>query len=74
MDLEWASLPPAGDPALAARLEGASCGPHVKAPAVRAAHAASQRVSAARWRHGLLAEHPDAATRLVAHDQEGWPT
>jgi len=31
MDLSWASLPPASDPALAEWLEGASCGPHVKA-------------------------------------------
>ena len=69
MDLSWASLPPAGDPALAEWLEGASCGPHVKALAVRAVHAAGQGVSADRWRHDLLAEHPDAAA-LVAEAEE----
>ncbi|MGH3190150.1 MAG: hypothetical protein ACRDPY_38250 [Streptosporangiaceae bacterium] len=36
MDLAWAGLPPADDPALADWLEGASCGPQVKALAVRA--------------------------------------
>jgi len=54
MDLSWASLPPASDPALAEWLEGASCGPHAKALAMRAAHAAGQDVSADRWRHDVL--------------------
>ncbi len=61
MDLSWASLPPASNPALAEWLEGASCGPHVKALAVRAADAASRGISATRWRHDLLAGHPDAS-------------
>lgn len=68
-DLEWASLPEPGDPALAEWLEGASCGPHVKALAVRAAQAASQGVSAAVWRRDLLAEHPDASA-LAAEAEE----
>ena len=69
MDLGWADLPPASDPALAEWLEGASCGPRVKALAVRAADAAGRGVSAAQWRHDLLAAHPDAAA-LVAEAEE----
>jgi hypothetical protein len=46
----------------------------VRAAREGAGGAASQPVIAARWRHGLLAEHPDAATRLVVYEQEGWPT
>jgi hypothetical protein len=69
MDLGRASLPPASDPALAEWLEGASCGPHVKALAGRAAHAASQRVSAGQWRHDLLAEHPDALALLAEAEE-----
>lgn len=53
MDLRWASLPPASDPALVEWLEEALCGPHVKALAVRAARAAS---------HGA----PDAVTPPTA--------
>ena len=68
-DLRWADLPEPGDPALAEWLEGASCGPHVKALAVRAADAAGRGVSAAQWRHDLLAEHPDASA-LVAEAEE----
>jgi hypothetical protein len=41
-DPGWAGLPEAGDPALAEWLEGASCGPHVKALAVRAADTAAK--------------------------------
>jgi hypothetical protein len=37
--LGWADLPETGDRALVEWLEGASCGPHVKALAVRAVHA-----------------------------------
>ena len=69
MDLGWADLPPASDPALAEWLEGASCGPHVKALAVRAADAAGRGVSATQWRHDLLAEHPDAA-KLVSEAED----
>lgn len=69
MDLSWASMPPASVPALAEWLEGASCDPHVKALAVRAADAAGRGVTAAQWRHDLLAEHPDAAA-LVAEAEE----
>ena len=69
MELSWASMPPASDPALAEWLEGASCDPHVKALAGRAADAAGQGVSAARWRRDLLAEHPDAAA-LVDEAEE----
>jgi len=69
MDLSWASLPAASDPALAEWLEGASCGPHVKALAVRAADAAGRGVSADRWRRDLLAEHPDASA-LVDEAEE----
>lgn len=68
-DLGWASLPDTRDPALAEWLEGASCGPHVKALAVRAAGAAGRGVSADRWRRDLLAEHPDASA-LVAEAEE----
>ena len=68
-DLGWASLPDTRDPALAEWLEGASCGPHVKALAVRAADAAGRGVSADRWRRDLLAEHPDASA-LVAEAEE----
>ncbi len=78
MDLSWASLPPASDPALAEWLEGASCGPHVKALAVLAADAARRGVSADRWRHDLLAEHPDASALLAEagecmHGAGLWP-
>ncbi len=69
MDLAWASMPSASDPALAEWLEGASCGPHVKALAVRAAHAASQGVSASQWRYDLLAEHPDASALLAEAEE-----
>ena len=62
--LEWANLPGARDPVLAEWLEGASCGPHVKALVVRAVHASSQGLSAAQWRHDLLAEHPSASALL----------
>lgn len=69
-DLAWAGLPePGGDPALAEWLEGASCGPRVKALAVRAAGAAGRGVSADRWRHDLLAAHPDASA-LVDEAEE----
>ena len=64
-DLGWAGLPEPGDPALAEWLEGASCGPQVKALAVRATDAASRGVSAAGWRRDLLAEHPDASALLA---------
>jgi hypothetical protein len=64
MDFSWASLPPVSDPALAEWLEEASCGPHVKALAVRAADAAARGVSAAQWRHDL-AEHLDAPALLA---------
>ncbi len=69
MDLAWASMPSASDPALAEWLEGASCGPHVKALAVRAADAASRGASADRWRHDLLAEHPDASALLAEAEE-----
>jgi hypothetical protein len=65
MDLSWASMPSASDPALVEWLEGASCGPHVKALAVRATDAAGRGVSAAQWRHDLLAEHPGALALLA---------
>jgi hypothetical protein len=68
-DLGWADLPETGDPALAEWLEGASCGPRVKALAVRAADAAGRGVSAAQWRRDLLAGHPDASA-LVAEAEE----
>lgn len=51
----WADLSAAGDPALVAWLEDASCGPHVKALVVRAVHASERGVSAAQWRRELLA-------------------
>jgi hypothetical protein len=68
-DLEWADLSVAGDPALVEWLEGASCGPHVKAIVVRAVHASSQGVSAAQWRHDLLAEHPGASALLAEAEE-----
>lgn len=68
-DLGWASLPEPGDPAMVEWLEGASCGPHVKALAVQAADAAAKGISAARWRHDLLAGHPDASA-LVDETEE----
>ena len=68
-DLGWASLPDTRDPALAEGREGASCGPHVKALAGRAADAAGRGVSADRWRRDLLAAHPDASA-LVAEAEE----
>lgn len=64
-DLGWADLPEPGDAALAEWLEGASCGPRVKALAVRATDAASRGVSAAGWRRDLLAAHPDASALLA---------
>lgn len=69
MDLSWASMPPASDPALAEWLESASCGPHVKALAVRAADAAGRGFTASRWRHDLLAEHPNAAALLAEAEE-----
>jgi hypothetical protein len=68
-DLAWADLPETGDPALAAWLEGASCGPRVKALAARAADAAGRGISAARWRHDLLSEHPDAPTPVAEAEE-----
>ncbi len=68
-DLAWADLSAAGDPALAAWLEDASCDPHVKALVVRAVHASNQGISAARWRRELLAEHPGAAALLAEAEQ-----
>ncbi|MGH3226651.1 MAG: hypothetical protein ACRDPY_49570 [Streptosporangiaceae bacterium] len=68
-DLGWAVLPETGDPALAEWLEGASCGPHVKALAVRAAGAASRGISAAQWRHDLLAAHPDVPALLAEAEE-----
>ena len=68
-DLGWADLSAAGDPALAAWLADASCGPHVKALVVAAVHACDRGVSAVQWRHDLLEEHPDASA-LVAEAEE----
>lgn len=68
-DFGWAELPPTGDPALAEWLEGASCGPRVKAVAVRAVHAAGAGSSARQWRGDLLARHPDASA-LLAETEE----
>jgi hypothetical protein len=68
-DLAWADLSSADDPVLVAWLAGASCDPHVKALVVAAVHACDRGVSAAQWRHGLLARHPDAAA-LVAEAEE----
>ncbi len=65
----WADLPEAGDPALAEWLEGASCGPRVKALAVRAVHAAAAGASAERWQRDLLAEHPDASVLLAEAEE-----
>lgn len=67
-DQGWAALPETGGP-LAEWLEGASCDPRVKALAVRAADAASRGFSAARWRHDLLAGHPDAAALLAEAEE-----
>lgn len=64
-------LPPAGDPALADWLEGTSCGPQVKALAVRAVHARDQGISAAQWRRDLLAEHADASALLAEAEESG---
>jgi hypothetical protein len=69
-DMGWAGLPEPGDPALPEWLEGTSCGPRVKALAVRAADAAGRGVRAARWRHDLLAEHPDASALLAEAETE----
>ncbi len=68
-DWGWAQLPPTGDPALAEWLEGASCGPRVKAVVVHAVRAAATGVGADQWRRDLLAEHP-AASALLAEAQE----
>lgn len=68
-DLRWAALLETGDQALAEWLEGASCGPRVKALAVRAADAAGRGVSAARWRRDLLDEHPDASALLAEAEE-----
>jgi hypothetical protein len=68
-DLRWAQLPQTGDPSLAEWLEGASCGPHLKAVAVRAVRAAATGVGADQWRRDLLAQHPDASA-LVAEAEE----
>jgi hypothetical protein len=68
-DLGQAARPEPGDPALAEWLEEASCGPYVKALAVLAADAAGTGVSAAQWRHDLLAEHPDASPLLAEAEE-----
>jgi hypothetical protein len=68
-ELGWAYLPEPGDPALAEWLEGASRGPRVKALAVRTTDAAGRGVSADRWRHDLLAGHPDAASLLAEAEE-----
>jgi hypothetical protein len=77
-DLEWADMSAAGDPVLAEWLERASCGPHVKAMVVMAVQASAQGVSAAQWRHDLLAEHPQASAVLAEaeecmHSSGLWP-
>jgi hypothetical protein len=77
-DLAWADLSAADDPALVEWLEGASCGPHVKAIVVLAVHASTQGVSAAQWRRDLLAEHPGASVLLAEaeecmHSSGLWP-
>jgi hypothetical protein len=77
-DMAWADLSAASDPALVEWLEGASCGPHVKAIVVRAVHASVQGVSAAQWRRDLLAEHPNASALLAEaeecmHSSGLWP-
>ncbi len=68
-EVGWAELPQTGGPALAEWLEGASCGPRVKAVAVRAVQAAGADVSAEQWRRDLLAQHPEASA-LVAEAEE----
>lgn len=68
-DLAWAELSAADDPALVAWLADASCDPHAKVLVVAAVHACDRGVSAAQWRHDLLAEHPDASA-LVAEAEE----
>jgi hypothetical protein len=77
-DFAWADLSAAGDPALVAWLEDASCDPHVKALVVRAVHASERGVSAAQWRRELLAEHPPASALLAEaehcmHSAGLWP-
>ena len=68
-DLAWADLSAADDPVLVAWLAGASCDPHVKALVVAAAPACDRGVSAAQWRHDLLAGHPDASALLAGAEE-----
>jgi hypothetical protein len=76
--MAWANLSAANDPVLVEWLEGASCGPHVKAIVVQAVHASAQGVSAAQWRRDLLTEHPNASVLLAEaeecmHSSGLWP-
>ncbi|MDQ2813802.1 MAG: hypothetical protein M3Z75_18520 [Actinomycetota bacterium] len=64
-DLTWAALSAIEGPLPVEWLEDSSCGPHVKAIAVRAVHARAKGLSAAQWRHGLLAEHPGVPALLA---------
>ena len=77
-DMAWADLAASEDPVLVEWLEGASCGPHVKAIVVHAVHASDRGISAAQWRRDMLAEHQDAAVLLAEaeecmHSSGLWP-
>ena len=68
-DMAWADLSAADDPALVDWLEGASCGPHVKAIVVQAVHASAQGIGAAQWRRSMLAEHGNQAALLAEAEE-----
>lgn len=68
-DLAWADLSTIDRPLLVEWLEESSCGPHVKAIVMRAIHAFVNGLSAAQWRHDLLAEHPSDSALLAEAEE-----
>jgi hypothetical protein len=68
-DMTWADLSKIEGPLPVERLEESSCGPHVKAIAVRAIRASARGISAAQWRHDMLAEHENAAALLAEAEE-----
>ena len=68
-DMTWADLSKIEGPLPVERLEESSCGPHVKAIAVGAIRASARGISAAQWRHDMLAEHENAAALLAEAEE-----
>ncbi len=73
MDLSWASLPPASDPALADWLEGASCGPMRGEAAGSPCRSSPEAVRAARA-PARLPERKLPVRRLTMNPERGAQT